>query len=250
MTGEPNSGDGPAAYHEVVDGVARIYLDRPRQLNAFNVAMRDALWEILGAIHDDPAVEAVLIQGNGDRGFCSGADLTEFGTAPSRALAREARYLRDVWRLLRTLEVPTVVAMHGYAIGSGLEMALCCDIRIASEGARFRLPEVALGMIPFATGSQGLPRTVGRAAALDLLLTGRWFDPPEALRLGIVQRVVTADALTESAEAVVSELRKPSRNAFARAKASLGVAGDLSLNAGLKAEGRAAALVLAEAVSS
>ena len=250
MTGESNSGDGPAAYHEVVDGVARIYLNRPRQLNAFNVAMRDALWEILGTIHADPTVDAVLIQGNGDRGFCSGADLTEFGTAASRALAREARYLRDVWHLLKTLEVPTVVAMHGYAIGSGLEMALCCDIRIASEDARFRLPEVALGMIPFATGSQGLPRTVGRAATLDLLLTGRWFDSPEALRLGIIQRVVAAEGLAESAETMVSELRKASRKAFSRAKASLDVAEDLPLSAGLKAEGRAAALVFAEADSS
>ena len=140
--------------------------------------------------------------------------------------------------------------MHGYAIGSGLEMALCCDIRIASDDARFRLPEVALGMIPFATGSQGLPRTVGRAATLDLLLTGRWFDSPEALRLGIIQRVVAAEGLAESAETMVSELRKASRKAFSRAKASLDVAEDLPLSAGLKAEGRAAALVFAEADSS
>ncbi len=236
-----------AAYYDVEDGVARVFLNRPRQVNAYNVAMRDALWEIFSALHDDPGIEAVLIQGNGDRGFCSGADLTEFGSAPSRAIAREARYLRDVWHLLRTLPVATVVAMHGYTIGSGLEMALCCDLRVASNDTRFRLPEVALGMIPFATGSQGLPRIVGRAAALDLLLTGRWFDPAEALRLGVVQRVVPKDELVGVAESLVADLRGRSPHGIARAKGALRVAADQPLPAGLETEARSAALVLAGA---
>ena len=240
--------EAPAAYYDVGDdGVARVFLNRPRQVNAYNVAMRDALWEIFGALHDDPNVAAVLIRGNGDRGFCSGADLTEFGSAPSRTIAREARYLRDVWRLLRTLPVPTVAAMHGFTIGSGLEMALCCDMRLASGDTRFRLPEVALGMIPFATGSQGLPRAAGRAAALDLLLTGRWFEPPEALRLGVVQRVVPKDHLVDAAESLVADLRARARPALARAKAALRAAADQPLAVGLEAEARSAALLLAGA---
>jgi enoyl-CoA hydratase len=241
--------DERAAYCEVEGGLAHIYLNRPRQLNAFNVAMRDALWEILRSLHEDATVSAVLISGNGDRGFCSGADLTEFGTAPSRAIARGARYLRDVWGLLRSLSVPTVAALHGYTIGSGLEMALCCDLRIASEETRFRLPEVALGMIPFATGSQGLPRTIGRAAALDLLLTGRWFEATEALRLGIVQHVVPPDQLVSAAEALVAEARRVPRGALMRAKSSLRVAMDQPIAGGLETERRSAAINLTEAVA-
>ena len=175
----------PTALCEVDDsGLARIELNRPAQLNAFNVQMRDDLFGILTELHANPELDAVLITGAGERAFCAGADLTEFGSAPSRVIAREARYLRDVWSLLRSLPVPTVAAMHGFSIGSGLEMALCCDFRIAAEDTRFRLPEVALGMIPFATGSQSLPRIVGRAQALELLLTSRWFDAEEALAWG------------------------------------------------------------------
>ena len=251
MTSSSNGdAEAPAAYYEVEDGVARVFLNRPRQVNAYNVAMRDALWEIFGALHDDPSVAAVLIQGNGDRGFCSGADLTEFGSAPSRAIARDARYLRDVWHLLRTLPVATVAAMHGYTIGSGLEMALCCDLRVAADDTRFRLPEAALGMIPFATGSQGFPRAVGRAAALDLLLTARWFEPAEALRLGVVQRVVPRDDLTRVAESLVAELRGRSRQGLARVKRALSAAVDQPLGAGLEMESRSAALVLAGAGGS
>ena len=146
--------DEPAALCEVDDsGLAHITLNRPEQLNAFNVQMRDDLFGILTELHANPDLDAVLITGAGERAFCAGADLTEFGSAPSRVIAREARYLRDVWSLLRSLPVPTVAAMHGFSIGSGLEMALCCDFRIAADNTRFRLPEVALGMIPFATGS-------------------------------------------------------------------------------------------------
>lgn len=234
------------AYYEVEDGLASVYLNRPRQINAYNVAMRDALWEALRALHDDPSIEAVLLQGHGDRGFCSGADLTEFGSAPSRVLAREARYLRDVWNLLRTLPVPTVAAIHGWVIGSGIEMSLCCDLRIASDDAVFSLPEVALGMLPFATGSQGLPRAVGRARALDLLLTGRRFGADEALRLGLVQRVVSREALIPTALASIEAMRQPPHEVRARAKAALARGQDLPLAAGLAVEASLAAACLWE----
>ena len=247
MTTDPQA---PAAYYEVSDSLARVYLNRPRQINAFNVAMRDALWEVLRALHDDPGIDAVLLQGNGDRGFCSGADLTEFGTAPSRVIAREARYLRDVWRLLRDLPVPTVAALHGWVIGSGLEMSLCCDLRIASDDAVFSLPEVPLGMIPFATGSQGLPRTVGRTRALDLLLTGRRFDAQEALRMGLVHHVVPRADLTSAALDIVATVRRSPRSASRRAKEALARGRDLPLPAGLAVEARLAAACLWEATHS
>ncbi len=232
----------PAALCEVDEsGLARITLNRPEQLNAFNVQMRDDLFVILTQLHANPDLDAVLITGAGERAFCSGADLTEFGSAPSRVIAREARYLRDVWSLLRSLPVPTVAAMHGFSIGSGLEMALCCDFRIAADDTRFRLPEVALGMIPFATGSQSLPRVIGRARALDLLLTSRWFDADEALHMGVVHRVVPAERLAEEIDALLAETRQLPREVRAAAKAALRRGTDVSLRDGLRIEAALAA---------
>ena len=229
--------DEPAAVCNVDDsGLARIVLNRPAQLNAFNVRMRDDLFAILTEIHANPDLDAVLITGAGERAFCAGADLTEFGSAPSRVIAREARYLRDVWSLLRSLPVPTVAAMHGFAIGSGLEMALCCDFRIAADDTRFRLPEVALGMIPFATGSQSLPRVIGRGQALDLLLTSRWFDSEEALSLGLVHRVAPAEDLADAAGELLAETRRLPRAARAAAKEAMRRGVDVSLAEGLRIE--------------
>ncbi len=237
----------PAAVCEVDDsGLARIVLNRPAHLNAFNVQMRDDLYAILMALRENARLDAVLIVGAGERAFCSGADLTEFGSTPSRVIAREARYARDVWSLLRALPVPTVAAMRGFTIGSGLEMALCCDFRIAADTTRFRLPEVALGMIPFATGSQSLPRVAGRAQALDLLLTGRWFDAEEALYLGLVHRIVPTDRLQEAAADVLEETRRVPREARAAAKAALQRGADLGLSDGLRIESTLASRRLAE----
>ena len=234
--------DGPAALCEVDDsGLAHITLNRPAQLNAFNVQMRDDLFAILTELHANPDLDAVLITGAGERAFCAGADLTEFGSTPSRVIAREARYLRDVWSLLRSLPVPTVAAMHGFAIGSGLEMALCCDFRIAAEDTRFRLPEVALGMIPFATGSQSLPRVIGRAQALDLLLTSRWFDSEEALRTGLIHRAAPKERLAEMSDILLAETRRLPREARAATKAALRRGADVTLAEGLRIEAALAA---------
>ncbi len=240
-------GNRLAALCEVDDsGLARIVLNRPEQLNAFNVRMRDDLHAILTALHANPALDAVIITGAGERAFCSGADLTEFGSAPSRVIAREARYLRDVWALLRSLPVPTVAVLHGFAIGSGLEMALCCDFRVAADTTRFRLPEVALGMIPFATGSQTLPRVIGRAQALDLLLTGRWFDAEEARRLGLIHRVAPAESRARAAQEMLEQARRAPREARAAAKSALRRGADTGMDIGLRVEAALAAARLAE----
>ncbi|MBI4329570.1 MAG: enoyl-CoA hydratase/isomerase family protein [Chloroflexi bacterium] len=243
----------PAAYYEVKDGVAHIHLDRPEKINAFNVQMRDDLWEILAALHIDSEIEAVVLSGNGERGFCAGADLTEFGTTPSRVVAREARYLRDVWKLLRELAVPTIAALHGYVLGDGIEMALCCDLRVAAGGAVFGAPEVSLGMIPFAAGSQTLPRTVGTSRALDFLLTSRRFGAEEALRIGLIQRVVPPGQHLVAAYELVTQMRGQAGSASGRRvrrtlKEALRRGGDLSLPAALERERTLAATVLWDAV--
>jgi enoyl-CoA hydratase/carnithine racemase len=142
--------------------IAQVTLNRPQALNAYSIQMRNDLFEVLGAIRDDPEVRVALFCGAGEKAFCAGADLNEFLTAPSPTIARQVRFGRDLWGLFLSLPQPLIAALHGYVIGSGIENALCCDLRIASEDARFRLPEVGLGIIPGAGGTQTLPRTIGR----------------------------------------------------------------------------------------
>ena len=222
--------------------VAHVSLNRPEALNAYNMQMRDDFSEALAAVDTDQEIEVLLISGQG-RAFCAGADLTEFGTAPSQVIARRVRWQRDVWGQLNGLRIPTIVALHGYCIGSGVEIALLGDLRVAAEGTMFALPEVRLGMIPAAGGSQTLPRCCGVSAALDLLLTGRRLDAREALNLGLITRLVAHDKLDETMwelAAQVSELPRPVR---AYLKQALRKGLDLSLREGLELEGRLAQMV-------
>ena len=183
--------DGPIGY---------VTLNRPRVINAVNVQMRDDLYQAMSAARDDPDISVIILKG-ADRGFCSGADVSEFGTAPSPIIARQVRWERDQWGLILGIPKPIIVAIHGYAIGAGIEMSLCCDLRIASEETRFGLPEVALGMIPAAGGSQTVPRHLRLGHAMEVLLRGDLIGAEDALRMGLVQRVVSREALLPTAEA-------------------------------------------------
>ena len=185
-------------------GVATITLNRPQRLNAISMAMRDLLWEYLEACRDIPDVRAIVFRGSG-RSFCAGADIAEFGTAPSIMAARAARHERDVWWLLLTQRCPTVVAMHGFCFGAGLELPLCCDMRIAAEGTQFGLPEVSLGYIPSACATQTLPRTIPPGIAARMIITGEPIGTEDALRWGLVRQVVPADGLDAAVESAVEE---------------------------------------------
>ena len=236
--------------YEKQDGIAYITLNRPQALNAYSIRMRDELYEVLGAIKDDPGVLVVILKGAGEKAFCAGADLTEFLTAPSPVIARQARFERDVWGLFLSLEKPFIAAMHGYVLGSGLEMALCCDIRLASQDARFGLPEPGLGIIPAAGGSQTLPRTIGRAGALEMLLSGRWVGAEEAYRLKLVNRVVSRTGLLPEAERLAGKIKKHSPLAISCAKQAVTRGLDLSLPRGLELEAELGRRLLALATSS
>ncbi len=227
------------------DGIGYVTLNRPRALNAYNIQMRDELYQVLGAIRDDPEVEVVIFQGAGEKAFCAGADLTEFLTAPSPIIAREVRWERDVWGLFLSIDKPFIAAMHGYVLGSGIEIALCCDIRLASEDARFGLPEPGLGIIPAAGGSQTLPRTIGRAAALEILMSGRWVTAEEACRLKLVNRVVARAGLLQEAERLAVKIKSHSPLAVSYAKQAVTRGLDMSLEAGLELESRLSRCLLA-----
>lgn len=220
--------------------VAWITLNRPQVLNAYNIQMRDELFEIFSAIRDDDELSVAVVKGAG-RGFCAGADLTEFGTAPSPTIARHVRFARDIWQLINDLPVPRIAAIHGFCFGSGLEIALLCDIRVAAEGTLFGFPEAHLGMIPAAAGTQTLPRACGLSASADLLLTGRRIDSEEALRLGLLYQVVSASQLDSSTRAIVDLLQRLDPLAARAALRAVREGSDLPLDAAIRLESRLAA---------
>lgn len=226
--------------YEKRDGIAYVTLNRPQALNVYNIQMRDDLYEVLSAIRDDDEVRVAIFKGAGEKAFCAGADLSEFLTAPSPVVARQVRWERDVWGLFLSIPQPLITAVHGYVLGSGIEIALCCDIRIASEDARFGLPEVGLGIIPAAGATQTLPRIIGRARAFEMLLTNRWISGEEAYRIGLVNRVVPKDKLLMTAEEMAQKIASHNPLAVRNAKRAVIKGSDLPLPEGLEFERRLA----------
>jgi enoyl-CoA hydratase len=219
--------------------VAVVSLDRPEVLNAYNVAMRDDLHAVLGAVDDDPDVRALVLRGRG-RAFSSGGDLTEFGTAPSPLVARAVRWRRDVWGRLLELRAATVAAVHGWAAGGGMEMALLCDLAVAADDARFALPETGLGAIPGVGGTQTVARRAGLAVGLDLVLTGRTLDARAALAAGLVSRVVPRARLEASALTLARRLAALDPDLVQAARRAVRAGHDLALDAGRLLERRLA----------
>jgi enoyl-CoA hydratase/carnithine racemase len=224
--------------YEKKESIAYVTLNRPDVLNAFSVQMRDDLYEVFSAIRDDDEVRAAIVNGAGNKAFCAGADLSEFLTAPSAVKARQIRSRRNLWKLLLGVPQPLIAALHGYVLGSGMEIAACCDIRIASEDAVFGLPEVGLGIIPGAGGTQTIPRIIGAARALDMLLTNRWIKSGEAFQNGLVNRVVPKDELLNYAEETALKIASFDPEAVRRAKQAVVKGLDMSLEDGLELEKR------------
>ena len=224
---------------------AWLTLNRPHVLNAVNLQMRDEIWTVMEAVRDDPDVRVLIIRGAGERGFSAGADISEFGTAPSFVESRRARHDRDLWGLMLSLPLPLVAAIHGHALGAGCEMSMCCDLRIASEDARLGLPEVNLGYIPSAGGTQLLPRTISPGVAMGLILSGDAIDAQEAWRLGLVQRVVPRERLYPEALALAHSLARRPAEALRRAKQAVLRGLDMPLDQGLALEERLASQALA-----
>jgi len=224
--------------YEKRNSIAYITLNRPQALNAYNIQMRDELYQTLLAIRDDPEVMVVIFKGSGEKAFCVGADLSEFLTTPSPTVARWVRWNRDIWGGFLSLPQPLIAALHGYVLGSGIEMALCCDIRIASEDAQFGLPEVGLGIIPAGGGTQTLPRTVRRARALELIFTGRRFSAREALNFGLVNRIVPKGELLPIVEGMATQIASLEPTAVRMAKQAVVRGLDLHLLEGLELEKR------------
>jgi enoyl-CoA hydratase/carnithine racemase len=230
--------------YEKIHNVAYVTLNRPQVLNVYNTQMRDELYQVLGAIRDDSEVMVAVFRGTGQKAFCAGADLSEFLTAPSPTIGREIRWERDIWELFLSLPQPLIAALHGYVFGSGIEMALCCDIRIASDDAQFGLPETGLGIIPAAGGTQTLPRTIGQAKALEMMFTGHRISAKEAFEMKLVNRVVPRAKLLPTVKGIARQITRFDPMVIRSAKQAVMRGLDLTLPEGLELEKRLARSLL------
>jgi enoyl-CoA hydratase len=188
---------------ELTDGIARITVNRPDKLNALNAIVIAELGDAVTRIETDSAVRGVILTGAGPKAFVAGADiaeLTDQGATGGRARAIAGQ---QVFRRLERCGKPVIAAVNGFALGGGCELAMACHLRMASEQAKFGQPEVKLGIAPGYGGTVRLPRLVGKGRALELLLTGEMIDAQEALRIGLVNRVVPADRLLADTEAML-----------------------------------------------
>jgi enoyl-CoA hydratase/carnithine racemase len=229
---------GGVILYEKQNGKGYITLNRPQKMNIYNIQMRDELYEALCAVRDDPEVRVVILKGAGEKAFCAGADLSEFLTAPSPVVARQVRFERDVWGVFLGLTKPVIAALHGYVLGSGLEMALCCDIRIAADDVQFGVPEMDLGIIPAAGGSQTLPRVVPQCYAMEMLLSGRRVKADEARRMKLVNRVVAREELLPTVEKLADRMVTFDPTVLGAAKRAITHGLDMSLSEGLEMEAR------------
>lgn len=227
----------PAVLYEKEGTLAIVSLNRPKMLNAYNVEMRDGLYEALQAVRDDPEVRVMILRGEGPA-FSTGGDVSEFGSAPSPVGAREIRWRRDVWGTLLSLPQPTIAAVHGFTVGGGMEMALLCDLCIAADDAVFFLPETALGMIPGVAGTQTAPRAIGLGRALDMVLTGKRVHAEEAVQIGLANHVVRADTLLTAAKSLAYTLAQYDPQLIALAKRAVRQGLDMPFVDGLRLERR------------
>jgi len=223
--------------------IARITLNRPEARNAYSIRMRDELYEVLGAIPGDDEVRVVVLDATGQKAFCAGADLSEFLTASSPNAARTIRFERDVWNRFLKIPQPLIASIHGYCLGSGMEMALFCDLRVVADDTRFGLPELGLGIIPAAGGTQTLPRAIGTSATLEMLLTNRWIGAEEALRLRLINRVVPRAELRQRTTELAEHIAALDPRAVRLAKQAVLHGMDLPLTQGLELERRLASVL-------
>lgn len=223
--------------------VATLRLVNP-PLNLVTRELTADLDRALASVERDEATRALVVAG-GPRAFCAGSDVTEFEALKGRALEAKILLEKEVYRRLAELAVPTVAACEGDALGGGLELALCCDLRVGSSRARFGLPEVRLGVIPGSGGTQRLPRVVGLGRAKEMILTGALVDAGEAERIGLVNRVVPPGQAEEAARGLAEEMAGRGPLAVAEAKRLIDLAASTSLHEGLAAETAASSRVFA-----
>jgi enoyl-CoA hydratase len=216
--------------------VGIITLNRPKQLNALNSELMVEMGTALKLFDADPHIGCIILTGN-EKAFAAGADIGAMATYSYADVYKNDYITRD-WETLRSIRKPIIAAVSGFALGGGCEVAMMCDIIIAADNARFGQPEIKLGIIPGAGGTQRLPRAIGKAKAMDLALTGRMMDAQEAERAGLVSRVVPLDKLMDEALGAALSICDYSQIAVMSAKESINRAYESSLSDGVMFERR------------
>jgi enoyl-CoA hydratase len=216
--------------------IAVVLLNRPEQLNALSGALMDELVAALEELDADEAIRCIVVGGN-ERAFAAGADISELAEGTPISLYQNRRI--DRWDAIRALRTPLVAAVSGYCLGGGCELAMACDLIVASESARLGQPEINLGVLPGAGGTQRLTRAVGKAVAMDMILTGRMITAAEAHTLGLVARVVVKEAWLDEAKRVAREIAAKGPVSVRLAKEAIDKAFEVPLSAGLDLERRA-----------
>jgi enoyl-CoA hydratase len=213
-----------------------VLMNRPKQLNALSGELMGAVVGALQELDADPEIRAIVL-GGGERAFAAGADITELAAGTAVSLYENRRI--DEWDKIRGLRTPVVAAVSGFCLGGGCELALLCDLIVASETAKFGQPEINLGVLPGAGGTQRLTRAVGKAIAMDMILTGRMIGAREALGLGLVARVVAREAWLDEAKRAAGEIAAKGPIAVRLAKEAVDQAFESPLSAGVEFERRA-----------
>jgi enoyl-CoA hydratase len=230
MAGEPN------VLVERDGRVAVVRLNRPKQLNALSGEVMEALVAALRELDEDGEVRCIVLAGD-ERAFAAGADVKELAAGTAISLYENRRI--DAWDAIRAVRTPIVAAVSGFCLGGGCELAMLCDLVVASESARFGQPEINLGVLPGAGGTQRLTRAVGKAVAMDMILTGRMLNAREALDFGLVARVVAREAWLAEAKRVAAEIAARGPIAVRLAKEAVDKAFEAPLAVGVEFERRA-----------
>ena len=217
--------------------VRLIKLNRPQKLNALSAPLFVALNKALSRAEDDDAIGAIVLFG-GARAFAAGADIAELAETNSFADAARRDLITGLWERIPSCRKPVIAAVSGYALGGGCELAMMCDIIIAAEDAKFSQPEIRLGTIPGAGGTQRMARAIGKAKTMDMCLTGRMMDAREAERAGLVSRVVAAADLEKESVAAATEIAAQSMPVVRMIKEAVNAAFETTLSQGVKTERR------------
>ncbi|MEG0386284.1 MAG: enoyl-CoA hydratase-related protein [Solibacillus sp.] len=225
--------------YEQRDFVAYITLNRPAMLNAFNFEMLEELKSVIESIQIHPHIRLVIITGAGDKAFSVGADLIERKTLPDTLVKRNLNRFGEVFTLIEQLPQPTICVLNGYAFGGGLELALACDFRIAADHITLGLTETSLGIIPGAGGTQRLPRLIGEAKAMELILTAKRMNAQEAFDYGILTKVAPAASLHELTADFATSILRNAPIAIQQAKFAIKQGIKADIQTGLQIERKA-----------
>ena len=227
---------GNEALLEISGGIAVISINRPKFLNSVSdITMRE-IESALNAVEDDENVKVVIITGVGDKAFCAGRDISGFADASQEEIRELALYAHSVCDKIQGFPKPVIAAVNGVAFGAGCELACACDFRIATEFARFGLPEVSLGIIPGMGGTQRLPRLIGPGPAKYYTITNEHIIAPRALELGLVEKVVPITELMPVCKAIAAKIMRNSSSAVRIARSAINRGSDVELSAGILIE--------------